>query len=313
MADERPNGGRRGLGPQYTGDKPFTKRMRLHQSWYRDEVLKVPYGTGPRPSDTAYYGNMLTKESADAGLNFLTHSIFGLVKQRLAESSGTVEPFRLQRNMLSSQPMCFNLFGELALDLPLATRLARVLWGAHIVRVTDVCFEWAPQPRAEYLDDRTAFDAFIGYETADAQAGFVGIETKLTEPFSQKYYRKDKPEYRRWWKMPNSPWGGENASNDIDEKKHNQLWRDHLLAWSLLRHPKSKYKEGRLAVVYHPEDHDCSRVIRGYRELLRNDATFSAFTLADVVRAWKPLMGERGVLSQFELRYLDLDQSEGAR
>ena len=28
-----------------------------------------------------------------------------------------VEPFRLMHNMLSSQPMCFNLFGELTLDL----------------------------------------------------------------------------------------------------------------------------------------------------------------------------------------------------
>ena len=36
-----------GIGPQYGNDDDFTRRMRLHQSWYRDRVLRVPYGTGP--------------------------------------------------------------------------------------------------------------------------------------------------------------------------------------------------------------------------------------------------------------------------
>ncbi len=52
---------------------------------------------------------MLTGESANAGLNFLTPGIFALAKRRIEEGRGVVEPFRLLRNMLSSQPMCFNL------------------------------------------------------------------------------------------------------------------------------------------------------------------------------------------------------------
>ena len=196
---------RMGLGPQYDGDEPFRQRMRLHQSWYRHEVLGVPYGTGPRRTSASCYGNMLSADAADAadaGLNFLTPAIHGLAAQRIADRSGAVEPFRLLRNMLSSQPMCFNLLGLLELDHDLGTVLARALWGTHIERVTAVRFEWAPAPAAEYLNDRTAFDALVEYESRDGP-GFVGIETKLSEPFSPKVY--DRQEYRRWM-TGSGPW-----------------------------------------------------------------------------------------------------------
>ncbi len=297
-----------GIGPQSKSDNDFARRMRRHQSWYRACVLKVPYGTGPWPWSHTPYGNMLTKQSAAAGLSFLTPGIFDLAKRRIAAGTGTVEPFRLMRNMLSSQPMCFNLFGKLSLDHTLATELVRVLWGEHIARVTGVHIEWAPEPAAEYLDDRTAFDAFIEYETQDERAGFIGIETKLSEPFSiLPHYRYDKPAYRRWM-TPDGPWRAD-AGDEVAKREHNQLWRDHLLAWSLLRHPASKYAEGGLSVVYHPEDRRCREVIAGYCALLRDAATFSSFDLAQVVSVWKPLAGPW--LAKFEQRYLALEQSAG--
>ena len=300
---------RRGVGPQSGSDDGFKKRMRLHQSWYRDRVLCVPYGTGPWKSSTTYYGNMLTEESAKDGLNFLTPSIFALAEKRIAEGHGVVEPFRLLRNMLASQSMCFNLFGELALDRDHgnATKLVQALWRTGAIHVTSVRFEWAPEPAAEYLNDRTAFDAFIEYETKDGRMGFIGIETKLSEPFSEVEY--DREEYRRWM-AEDSPWRSD-ARDKVSHTRHNQLWRDHLLAWAMLRPPDSKYVEGGLAVVYHPEDHRCREAIEGYRGLLRHDATFSTFDLATVVAAWKPLTGEW--LSRFEQRYLALEDSKDVK
>ena len=191
------------IGPQYERDDEFTRRMRWHQSWYRARVLRVPHGTGPTPSSRTLYGNMLTGDAASCGLNFLTTDIFELARQRIAAGTGAVDEFRLLRNLLSSQPMAFNLFGTLALNLDVATQMVRALWGAHVKRVTDVRFEWAPRPAGEYLDDRTAFDVFIEYDGALGQPGFIGIEVKLTEPFSQRRY--DKPTYRRWM-TPDSPW-----------------------------------------------------------------------------------------------------------
>ncbi len=299
---------RRGIGPQCESDDPFLRRMRLHQSWYRDRVLRVPYGTGPGKNSTTCFGNILTEKSACAGLNFLTPDIYALAKRRIEEGRGVVEPFRLLRNMLSSQPMCFNLFGELALDLDNAAELVQALWGTSATRVTCIRFEWAPEPRGEYLNDRTAFDAFIEYETDEGRMGFIGIETKLCERFSPKKYGEKECEkkYRRWM-TKDAPWRTD-AGCQVSRTRHNQLWRDHLLAWAMLRHPDSKYTEGRLTVMYHPGDCRGRKAIEGYRGLLRDEATFSAFDLATVVAAWKPLAGKW--LSRFEQRYLTLESSE---
>ena len=292
------------IGPQYKRDDEFTRRMRWHQSWYRARVLRVAHGPGPLPSSRTPYGNMLDEGAASRGLNFLTADIFELAKQRVATRTGAVDEFRLMRNMLSSQPMCFNLFGMLALNHDMATDMVRALWGAHVKRVTDVRFEWAPQPTGEYLDDQTAFDVFIEYKGDGGQAGFIGIEAKLTEPFSQRHY--DKLTYRRWM-TPDSPWRG--ASREaVADIQHNQLWRDHLLAWSMLRHPSRRYRSGHLSVVFHPEDHRCRSVIDRYRRLLRSHATFSAFDLTQVVSAWRPFAG--AWLDTFAERYLALNASD---
>lgn len=292
------------IGPQYKRDDDFTRRMRWHQSWYRARVLRVACGVGPTPSSRRSYGNMLTEGAASRGLNFLTAGIFELARRRVATRTGAVDEFRLMHNMLSSQPMAFNLFGTLALDHEMATEMVRALWGAHVKRVTDVRFEWAPQPAAEHLDDRTAFDVFIEYEGEAGQLGFIGIEVKLTEPFSQRRY--DKPAYRRWM-TPDSPWRLE-SHEAVADIRHNQLWRNHLLAWSMLRRPSSIYRSGHLSVVFHPEDHRCRGVIHRYRTLLRSHATFSAFDLSQVVSAWQPYAGEW--LQTFAQRYLALNASE---
>ena len=81
-------------------------------------------------------------------------------------------------------------------------------------------------------------------------------------------------EYRRWM-TEDAPWRSD-AGGQVSRTRHNQLWRDHLLAWAMLRHPDSRYAEGRLTVVYHPGDRHCRNVIEGYRRLLRDEATFSA-------------------------------------
>ena len=59
------------IGPQHPNENQFKARMRFHLSWYRAKVLKVPFGQGPRPNSRSYYGNMLTQENGDQGLNFL--------------------------------------------------------------------------------------------------------------------------------------------------------------------------------------------------------------------------------------------------
>lgn len=300
-----------GLGPQSAGDASFTARMRRHQSWYRWRVLGLAYGTGPTPSSTSRYGNMLTPEDGAAGRNFLTTEIAQVARDRVAQGRGTVEPFRLFHNMLSSQPMCFNLFGPLVKDRELAKSLVATMVPEQVAEVTRVAIEWAPEPVEEFLGDRTAFDAFIEYETQSGQRCALGIETKLTEPFSQKEYDGDR--YRRWMRVLDTPWRPE-ADATVHAISHNQLWRDHLLAIALRNHPRSHFAVSRLMVVYHPDDHDCGRVLSGYRRLLREgDDSLLEMPLDRLVGAWKKVVGNQHSewLNAVSMRYLELERSNG--
>ena len=276
---------------------------------------------------------------------------------KLEEDGGMIQRPRLRRDMLSSQTLCFNLLGMLALDLDLATELVNALWSKHIGelwdiepedthvrRVTGVCFEWAPQPKDEYLNDGTAFDAFIEYEMEDGQKGFIGIETKLTEKLLPDQVSKGKPlglckighhksQYAEWKKYldlvrdPESPWdvadrepdtsdedGDKEVAGTVVHKKYDQILRDHLLAWALLKRSPNEYARGSFAVVYHPEDTQCIDVIDDYRELLRNEERLPAWAsdLGTMIERWKAVTTEKW-LSDFEERYLDLARSESAR
>jgi len=293
-----------------TSDPYLTARMRFHQSYYRDQVLKVPAGTGPTRNANSVLGNMLRWEDGQRGLNFLTPAIFKHAQDRLNDT-GAVEPFRLLCNMLSSQPMCFNLFGPLIDDKELARNIVSVITGDTVDAVSRVAIEYAPEPCAEFLNDRTAFDAFIEY-TSQGEHCFVGIETKLTENFSPKVYSAAKPGYARWLDLDKSPfikkdWPVLTASNC------NQLWRDHLLAIAMLNHPASSYIRGTLLVVHHPEDIQCSKTTKNYLgHLDPNNPMLRIMDLGqlfDVIEAAATPVHDQWCKS-FRQRYLDLSFSQ---
>lgn len=298
-----------GIGPQYSGDSEFTSRMRLHQSWYRSEVLRVPFGTGPGRTNTNHYGNMLDAAAAAQGANFLTPQIFEVAKRRIAESSG-VEPFRCLHNMLSSQPMCFNLFGPLVDDLELATRVLRATFPGEVEKVEQVAIEHAPQPIADYLGDGTSFDAFIDYLRPDGSRAFLGIETKLTDQFSAQSY--DRPRYRELTEHADSAWLVTSWPN-LADIRWNQLWRNQLLVQAILQHKTSSYAAGRLMLVRHPLDEACSVIVKEYRSMLARSDSFIDMPLDALVAKWEPTlaeMGERVWMDRFIARYVRVHGSE---
>jgi hypothetical protein len=253
---------------------------------------------------------MLTRADGERGLNFLTPTIFAVARRRIQDGRGAVEPHRLLCNMLSSQPMCFNLFGPLASDLDLATRLMRPVLPDRLDRVLRVVIEFAPEPASAYLADRTAFDAFVEYRRPDGKLGCLGIETKLSEPFSPRHY--DGPAYRRWMELPDSPFRPE-AHTLVDAVPHKQLWRDHLLAIAMRARPGSPYAASSLLVIRHPLDAACATITTTYRTLLRSEDTFLDYALDRLVSLWaqQPLTAdEASWLGEFRRRYLDLAASE---
>ena len=299
------------LGPQYRGDDSFTARMRAHQSWWRATRLRVPCGTGPNSTSTTRYGSFLTPDDARRGLNFLHPRIFDAVRARIAAGPG-VEEFRCLHNLLSSQPLCFNLFGLLVDDPETATRFLSALLPDEIARVRSVCVEYSRGPKWEYLDDATAFDAFVIYDRFDGAPAFLGIETKLSEPFSP--HRYDSPRYReiarasRVFRDPDSL--------ELGDVRWNQLWRDHLLVQAHVQHPSApEVLTGRLVVVHHPADSRCLAALAGYRGLLAPGAAIENWPLDWLVERWADharVEEHHRWVDALRDRYVDLSLSDEA-
>jgi hypothetical protein len=107
----------------------------------------------------------------------------------------------------------------------------------------------------------------------------------------------------------------EGAGTEVALPRHNQLWRNHLLALALRDRPGSPYAAVRSGVVLHALDTAGASAIANYRTLLRpGDDTFSSWTLGEVVAAFERAAlddHERVWLEGFRKRYLALELSEG--
>jgi hypothetical protein len=206
---------------------------------------------------------------------------------------------RLFNDLLSSQPLAFNLFGELALDVSRASAVARRLWPGRVDSVTRLEFEWSPgrwNPR--YLSNGTAADIAIFHTTPDGGTGAIFIETKYHEDLRGKDHAL-KPRYH------------EVAFDSFAFLKHSrlqsgmlqQLWLDHLLVLALKRTDKLA---SALFVLMYPEINErCREAAIAYSEALdpSRTPTFEARTLEDVISAFED-DANAGLAAAFRERYL---------
>lgn len=165
-------------------DPPLRAKHRLLQSWYRETILRLeasPPAKGPRKTPV---GNWIppVDMSGSEEPNFLPGAALDAVRERERRrdwGGGMLDSDRLHRNLLSSQPLCFNLFGELAHHPTTLADALRVALELPVAEIRDVRIEWAP-PR-DIAIGGASFDAFVEYTTTKGGRGFVGIETKYTE------------------------------------------------------------------------------------------------------------------------------------
>lgn len=117
-------------------------------------------------------------------------------------------------------------------------------------------------------------------------------------------------------RSPRSPYRTE-AWNEVASPRHNQLWRNHLLAIAARDLSGSRYAAVKSMAVLHPgdEDEEGARVVASYRNLLRpDDDTFAPRTLDEVVATFTSVAhaDEAPWLDAFRRRYLALELSEEA-
>lgn len=248
---------------------------------------------------------MLRAEDATAGGNFLTDEIYQIAEARIAEG-GTVEPFRCRHNMLSSQPMCFNLIGPLQARPALAAAFVHAATGTEVeVETGGVRIEDSPG----HLGDKTGLDASIRYRTVDGRRGVLGIETKLSEQFSPKNYGIDsKPAYRRYSQASRSPFDPAQLEL-LTDSRWNQLWRNQLLCEAIADQEQRELAD---QLVLFPDDADgTAALVTEYAGLLRRDGAVVARTLAEIVDPLRQAAKEadRAWLEGFRVRYVDLQLS----
>lgn len=164
-------------------DNGFQRRARLLQALWREE-RGLPIGE--RRAGIPLGSRLPKAYAVETGVNLMTPAAIEAARREVgtmrAGSGQKIDEDRLWANLLSSQPLAFNLFADLGLDVALASRVFRRLWPARVAEVTKIGFEYSPgRSSAKYTADRTAFDVYAEHTTPSGGRGFIGLEVKYHE------------------------------------------------------------------------------------------------------------------------------------
>ena len=242
-------------------DNPFQRAVRLRQAFWRE---KRGYPIGLHRG--VPLGTRLLMPGAEEHLwNYLTDGIRDVVRAevldpRRSEGKLFARP-RIFDDLLSSQPLCFNLFGELKRDLALASRVLGRLAPSRVKTVHRIEFEYSPGRRdPRYTADRSAFDVYVEYESIVGKRGFLGVEVKyhedLNDALAPHRERYDEVAQGMGCFHPSSLSG-------LRMKPINQLWRDrkhHQYVTTVVDHVSER-------VVWAAEGKNAATVGRFFDEL----------------------------------------------
>jgi len=285
----------------YNDKTEFASKARLLQSIWRVE----------KGYDFEKYGNYLKLDFAKkTGANFLTKRIFEIVKFEIEnkhiEGKVIKEP-RIWNNLLSSQPLAFNLFGELKHDLELATKIFQNIYpNRDINSIITIDFEYSPgRNNIKYTGDRSAFDVFIVYTNELNQKCFFSIEVKYSENLN------DEPSnHRESYEVISEKSNIFNLSEipKLKEKPIQQIWRDHLLSLSLFV-TNSDYSLGDFIYLYPTGNTECKSATSLYQSTFNNSVEnyFKPLTMEKLVESIKTFCQDEWVI-EFENRYLNFEK-----
>ncbi len=274
----------------------WKRTARLRQARWRvaqgHPIGSEPYAGGERAPPV---GSRIPLEYAQAtGANFLTPAALAAARARLAqpEQYQTLRTDRLWADLLSSMPLCFNLFGELAADGERAARAVRAWWPDAPAGSVRVRFEHSPGRRdPAFLGNQSAFDVAFEIESGPGgHLGIVGGETKYHEHARPETPPKPAALARYAEVTERSGVFAEGWRQAILGTDLQQLWLDHLLVLSMLQHPSRRWTWGRFVLVAPAENPSFARAASRYAALLSSAETFE-------VRTIEALLGTRGALS----------------
>jgi hypothetical protein len=270
----------------------FRRTLRYHQARWR-QANGHPVGSQPitpRPEKPArLVGSRLPLAYArETGANFLTAGALDAVRARISvtEPHQSLDHQRLWADLLWSPALAFNLFGDLAADVPIADRAIHTWWPDTPGVVCDVNFAHSPgwlDP--QYLNSLRAFDTAFVLDEGDGRRGILGVDTK--------YHERNKPETPRPSNLQRylevAERSGVFVPGAVDAVKGRTdlavMWLEHLLLLSMLQHESDTWSWGRYVVIHPAGNIDIAEACVRYRALLAEQSTFSSVTLEDLLDA----------------------------
>lgn len=264
-------------GPQYAQDDNFKAKARLHQSKFRVDYLGA---------DCKDYGNRLAKREALAGKNFyLGYTvIFKEVKKRYH-----LKYSPLFYDMLRSEHAPFNFFIPLRYDIALGVNILNCFMKDTIYKIETIEIEYAPKPRSKYLNDRTAFDAYIEYVHLDGSPGFIGIEMKYTEK-EYPYGNKEKTKINDAHSVYNVLTKRigiykQEYLETLKTAKFKQVWRNQLLGERILE-MVPRFKHFTSVILYPRDNEHFANVCSSYESFFNENVNrFIGITFEDFIEA----------------------------
>lgn len=267
------------VGPDGSPEPVWQQVLRLNASLWRQEQ-----GLGATTTSNGLLGSCLANSCAQKGKNLMSDAARLAAERELKQPGKLIERDRLYKNLLTSQALCFSIFGDLQNDLSVASKVIGALLGVQI-EVTRIELEHSPgRGDRSYTGDFSAADAYIEY-TAGNRRGFLCVETKYFENLALQPNWKDT--YRPRYSEVAAGMGCFRAGCEAILKKPplEQLWRDHLLAGSILHHPREQFDEGHFVLLYPTWNESCTYVVEAYRDCLSDSDTFRVWSLEEVANA----------------------------
>jgi hypothetical protein len=269
--------------------------------------IYTPRGRAPRPC-----GSLLDRDdvSRRRGLNFLDQRVEAYATKRTIEvqtENGTLDEYRLRHNMLSSMPMCFNLFGMIREVPESQLEFVRLLFDPRAMAVELIECEWTPRKPESTINDRSAFDAAVVTRRADGSRHLIGVETKYTESFSSTRYgaqerRTDAGRYRDI--HARSGWFYPSTHDELTASPTNQLWRNCLLAAASER--AGEFHSAEVVVVALNDDRGAMKAIAGVTAAMTDPTRCRAVSLESIVETSQQIPPLAAWAGEFKRRYLDL-------
>lgn len=272
----------------------FKRLAEKHQEQFKQDVLGLD-GCGlfkyPRTHELVPMRRFLTDEDAKAGMIFYE----GFRKEILAVANSMYDfngrHKSMYVDMLRSEHIPFNIFVPMGIDNRSKECAAAVfnqfIVNSHIATVDEIIIEDTRFcDDINYLNDKTAFDAYIAYTSTDGKRGGIGIEVKYTEA-SYKIGGKEGDECSDdespYWTV--TRWS--KCFTDDPEKiktqnEYRQIWRNHLLGLAMLKN--NQIDDFTHIHLYPKENGHFEKILPIYEQQLLTDKgrqSFQAVTFED--------------------------------